>query len=102
MQLSTCLPGYEQFLPDGDNESLSIGEFYVPPDALPEFLEQSRRVLREMDVEDIYGTIRSIMRENETFLAWATQPWACVIFNLRTPHNRAGLARTTATRHASS
>ena len=97
LQLSTYLPGYEQFLPGGDAESLVIGELYVPPTDLPEFLAKSRRVLREMRAEDIYGTIRSIVADGETFLAWAPRDWACVIFNLRTPHHphtAAGVART--------
>ena len=94
LQLSTYLPGYEQFLPDGEGESLVIGELYVPPDDLPTFLDASRRVLREMQVEDIYGTIRSILQEDETFLPWASRDWACVIFNLRTPHTTAGRERT--------
>jgi hypothetical protein len=34
----------------------------------------------------IYGTIRLIEQDDESFLAWARQPYACVIFNLHTPH----------------
>lgn len=32
------------------------------------------------------GTIRLIERDDETFLAWARQPYACVIFNLHVVH----------------
>src|SRR4030095_8141829 len=53
-------------------------------------------VLKRTGVEDIYGTIRSILRDDTSFLAWARQDYACVIFNLRTPHTVPGLARTAA------
>ena len=45
----------------------------------------------------IYGTIRAILRDTTTFLPWAKDDFACVIFNIRTPHTEAGLARTAAT-----
>jgi FAD/FMN-containing dehydrogenase len=43
-------------------------------------------------VNCIYGTIRLIERDAESFLAWAREPWACTIFNLHTEHSPAGLA----------
>jgi FAD/FMN-containing dehydrogenase len=104
MQLSTYLPSYDQFVKDlaapGAPESLVIGELLVPPDALREFLARGRRVLRSTGAEDIYGTIRSILRDETSFLPWARADYACVIFNLRTRHDQAGIARTTRTFHA--
>jgi FAD/FMN-containing dehydrogenase len=102
MQLSTYIPSYEQFLKDlgppaGAPESLLIGELFVPPDELPEFLARARRVLRATGVEDIYGTIRSILRDDTSFLPWARADYACIIFNLRTPHDAAGVARSART-----
>src|SRR5205814_8633692 len=76
------------------DESLMIGELLVPPDCLSEFLARARRALRARGVEDIYGTIRSILRDDCSFLAWARQDYAGVIFNLRTPHTSEGMART--------
>lgn len=103
MQLSTYLPSYDQFLKDGRepavgaaDESLLIGELMVPPDALVEFLNRARAILRAATAEDIYGTIRTIQPDDTTFLPWARQHYACVIFNLRTIHDPAGLARTAA------
>src|SRR5262249_39555958 len=46
---------------------------------------------------DIYGTIRAIRRDDQTFLPWAKADYACLIFNLRTAHSREGIARTAAT-----
>ena len=46
-------------------------------------------------MEVIYGTVRLIERDDETFLAWAREPWACVIFNLHVTHTPAGIAAAT-------
>ena len=100
MQLSTYIPDYSEFLASrglvgaGAEESLLIGEQYVPPGRIIEFLERARAVLRETGVEDIYGTIRAIRRDETSFLPWAREDFACVIFNLRTPHTAAGIERT--------
>jgi FAD/FMN-containing dehydrogenase len=106
MQLSTYIPSYDQFLKEagegagaaaGTDESLILGELFVPPDALMEFLERSRAVLRETGIEDIYGTIRLVGREQTTYLRWARSDYACVIFNLRTRHDGAGIERSART-----
>ena len=49
---------------------------------------------RETGVDVIYGTVRLIERDEDSFLAWAREPWACVIFNLHTVHTPAGLAHS--------
>jgi FAD/FMN-containing dehydrogenase len=103
MQLSTYIPDYAEFLAargllvSGVPESLLIGEQYVPPERLVEFLDRARAVLRETGAEVIYGTIRSIRQDQTSFLPWAREDFACVIFNLRTPHTAAGIERTHAT-----
>ena len=67
-----------------------ITEIYVPRQALPEFLGSVRDDFRANAVELIYGTIRLIERDDESFLAWAREPYACVIFNLHVVHSPAG------------
>jgi hypothetical protein len=67
MQLSTYVPDYAQSIHDAPDaarpdESLMIGELYVPPARLLAFMSAARRVLRDEGVEDIYGTIRAIRR----------------------------------------
>ena len=42
----------------------------------------------------IYGTVRLIERDDESFLPWAKQPYACTIFNLHTVHSPEGLQRS--------
>ena len=54
-------------------------------------------MLRETGIEDIYGTIRLVGRERTTFLRWARSDYACVIFNLRTRHDGAGIERSART-----
>jgi FAD/FMN-containing dehydrogenase len=73
-----------------------ISEIYVPRDALYSFLEQVRGDFLAHDVNLIYGTIRLIERDTDTFLPWAKDRWACVIFNLHTQHDAAALRKTQA------
>ncbi len=98
MQLGTYIPSYAEFLAEALGhtvpESLMITELYVPPQRIVAFMAAARAVLRSTGVEDIYGTIRSIRKDNTTFLPWARADFACVIFNLRTPATVAGRART--------
>jgi FAD/FMN-containing dehydrogenase len=72
-----------------------ISEIYVPRPALPRFLADVREDFRRGPVEVIYGTVRLIERDTETVLAWAREPWACVIFNLHVTHTPAGIAAAT-------
>jgi len=70
-----------------------ISEIYVPREALVRFLGDVRQDFRAHRAELIYGTIRLIEREDETLLAWARQPWACIIFNLHVQPDEAGIAK---------
>lgn len=64
-----------------------ISEIYVPRDRLLSFMEAAREGLRSHGGNVIYGTVRLIERERETFLGWARKDWACVIFNLCVHHD---------------
>ncbi len=70
-----------------------ITELYVPRASLAEFMVEAAEDLRRNKTEVIYGTIRLIERDDESFLAWAKEPWACVIFNLHVEHTPDGLVR---------
>jgi hypothetical protein len=37
--------------------------------------------------------VRLIEREDETVLAWAREPWACIVFNLHVDHTPEGIER---------
>ncbi len=71
-----------------------ISELYVPRPRLVEFMREAATRLRDAEADVIYGTVRLIERDDETVLAWAREPWACIIFNLHTAHTEAGLAHT--------
>ncbi len=100
MQLSTYIPSYADFLasrqtgPDASKETLVIGEHCVPRHRLLAFMQRARDVLRVFGTEVIYGTIRSILRDTTSYLPWAKGDFACIVFNLRTPHDTAGVTRT--------
>jgi FAD/FMN-containing dehydrogenase len=99
-QLSTYVDDYHARISGFDASerkgSEMITEIYVPRDALTSFMDEVRADFVQHDVDLIYGTIRLIERDDETVLAWARQPWACVIFNLHVDHHDAGLARSAA------
>src|SRR5438034_2561633 len=93
-QLSAYLPNYAQKIRvqiGGDESSLIITEIYVPRPALPDFLAQAADLLRSNRTNVIYGTVRLIEKDDESFLAWAKESYACVIFNLLTLHTPSGI-----------
>jgi FAD/FMN-containing dehydrogenase len=68
-----------------------ITEIYVPRSALVSFMEEARLALREQKANLIYGTVRLIEKDEESFLAWARESYACVVFNLHVAHDGPGL-----------
>lgn len=99
-QLSVYIDDYHSEL-DRDScadvpASEVIGELYVPPERLVEFMKSAAEIFRESGVPVIYGTVRLIRRDAESFLAWARDDFACVIFNLHTEHDGVGIARSAA------
>lgn len=71
-----------------------ITEIYVPRPRLADFMAEAREDFRRHGVDVIYGTVRLIERDDESFLAWAREPWACVVFNLCTLHTTDGVERS--------
>ncbi len=94
-QLSTYLDDYHQAVGRrlGSKEPATemISEIYVPRSELGEFLGEAAEDFRRHGVEVIYGTIRLIEQDDDSFLAWAKQPYACTIFNLHTRHSPEGI-----------
>ena len=93
-QLSAYLPNYVQKIREqigGEESSLIITEIYVPRADLSDFLAHAGELLRSNRTIVIYGTIRLIEKDDESFLAWAKEPYACIIFNLLTLHTPAGI-----------
>jgi FAD/FMN-containing dehydrogenase len=73
-----------------------ITEINVPRDRLNDFLQEVRQDFRKNSVELIYGTIRLIEKDDESFLPYAKQPYACTIFNLHTVHSPEGIRHSAA------
>lgn len=71
-----------------------ITEINVPRPALTGFLDEVKEDFRKNKIELIYGTVRIIEGDDESFLPWAKQPYACTIFNLHTVHSPEGLHRS--------
>jgi FAD/FMN-containing dehydrogenase len=72
----------------------TITEVYVPLGSLADFMDAAARELLARKANVIYGTIRLIERDDETFLNWARQPYACIVFNLHVEHTETGVAQT--------
>lgn len=70
--------------------SLVITELYVPRSKFVDFMRSAKTVLEKTEANLVYGTVRLIEEENETFLRWASQDFACVIFNLLVEHSSEG------------
>ena len=71
-----------------------ITEIDVPRTTLKGFFDEVREDFRKNKVELIYGTVRIIERDDESFMPWAKQQYACTIFNLHTVHSPDGLQRS--------
>ena len=99
-QLSTYIDDYHTWLDAEANAAQPateiISELYVPRAALDDFLLETADDFRLHNVDCIYGTIRLIERDTDSFLAWAKEPYACTIFNLHTPHTEEGIAHSAA------
>ena len=71
-----------------------ITKLYVPRPALSSFLAAVRADFRQHQMQLIYGTIRLIERDDESFLAWAREPWACTVMNLHVDHGEEQLKKS--------
>lgn len=70
-----------------------ITELYVPRGALASFMSAARASLRRDRAQVIYGTIRIIERDAETFLPWARGDFACIVFNVHCDHHPEAVAK---------
>jgi FAD/FMN-containing dehydrogenase len=99
-QMSVYIDNYHEALDRQLNAahkgSEMITELYVPRSALGAFLSAVRADFRQHRVQVIYGTIRLIERDGESFLAWAREPWACTVMNLHVDHTDDGIAKAAA------
>ncbi len=94
-QLGTYLDGYHERIDAAIGSpcrcSEMISELYVPHERLIDFLHAAARMLSGRGADVIYGTIRLIRQDSDTFLPWARSDQACVIFNLHVRHTPEGI-----------
>jgi FAD/FMN-containing dehydrogenase len=69
-----------------------ITELYVPPNQLASFMTAAATLLRRRRADVIYGTVRLIEKDDETFLRWANQRYACIVLNLHVEHTPRAVA----------
>jgi len=70
-----------------------ITEVYAVREALVPFMEDVRKEFKAKKTPVVYGTIRLIEKDDESFLPWAKGRYACVIFNLHVDHTPEGLEK---------
>jgi FAD/FMN-containing dehydrogenase len=96
-QLNIYLDDYHRALDDhleaGVPGTEMITELYVPREGLLAMMEAVREDFLRHRVDFIYGTIRLIRRDEDSFLKWAKRDYVCVIFNLHVDHHPMGVAK---------
>ena len=100
-QLSTYPTGYHKELqsrlgPSQEGADLIL-EVYVPRGELLAFLEGARRIFLTSGLPIVYGTIRFIEQDKDSFLPWAKKRYACVIFTPHTGSESPALRKTAET-----
>jgi FAD/FMN-containing dehydrogenase len=97
-QLSTYPAGYHQEIEkrlgaDFVGADLIL-EVYVPRNELISLLEEARRTLLASELRLIYGAIRFIEPDKDSYLAWAKKRYACVVFSPHTSVETQDLKKT--------
>ena len=70
-----------------------ISELYVKREDLSTFMDGVRDEARRSGMNIVYGTVRLIETDDESVLAWAREPWACIVFNLHVDHCPDGIRK---------
>jgi FAD/FMN-containing dehydrogenase len=97
-QLSTYPKGYHRKIEKKLGGALEgadlILEVYVPRHELISFFEEARHLLLMSEIPLIYGTVRFIEQDKDSFLAWAKKRYACVILTLHCSSDAHALRKT--------
>ena len=76
-----------------EGSSLVISEIYAPREKLAQLMEECRAAALRQGMDIVYGTVRFIEEDTESFLPWARKRYACVIFNLHVRHSVDGIEK---------
>lgn len=90
-QMGVYVDDYHLKFDKGTKASEMISEVYVPRAKLPILFRQLRDDFRKNGTNVVYGTVRLIEKDTESFLAWAKQDYAATVFNFHVEHTPAGI-----------
>jgi FAD/FMN-containing dehydrogenase len=91
-QMGVYVDNYHTEFDDGSNKaSEMISEIYVPRDKLTILFDELRDDFRRDDTNVVYGTVRIVEEDNESFLAWAKHNYAATVFNFHVEHTPEGM-----------
>jgi FAD/FMN-containing dehydrogenase len=100
-QLATYIDDYHEQVDERRCASIKgtemITELYVPRHKLKSFLHDAAVLLRNDAASVIYGTVRLIEKDNDSFLKWAKENWACIVLNLHVDHQPEAIAKVQTT-----
>ena len=71
-----------------------LSEFYVPLLELPNFLKRAKDYFLANHQNVIFSSIRFIEKDDETFIPWARERYACIVLNFHTSHSSASIQST--------
>ncbi|CDZ79042.1 putative oxidoreductase ORF5 in fasciation locus [Legionella massiliensis] len=91
-QLGVYVNNYHEKINKDSSEVIS--EIYVPRDKLAFLFAQLREDFRKDQINVIYGTVRLINKDDGSYLAWAKQNYACIVFNFHVVHSPQGLEKS--------
>ena len=92
-QMGVYVDDYHKSFDNGVKASEMISEIYVPRDKLKKLFDQLRVDFRKNETNVVYGTVRLIEKDNESFLAWAKQSYAATVFNFHVDHTPVGIEK---------
>lgn len=92
-QTGVYIDDYHQNFSQGTTASEMISEIYVPRTKLAPLFARLREDFRKHNVNIVYGTVRLIEKDDESFLAWAKQDYAATVFNFHVDHTPEGLEK---------
>lgn len=90
-QMGVYINDYHNKLDKQSSEVIS--EIYVPKNKLTALFTRLRSDFRKYNVNVIYGTVRLINQDNESYLAWAKQDYASIVFNFHVVHSPEGISK---------
>ena len=97
LQMTIYPEGYhralDQRLGSPNKATEASTEIYCEREGLERFMAEVRDYARRDKVDLIYGAVRLIEQDRESFLPWARKSYACVSFNVHVEHTTSGLIK---------